>query len=416
MMFPSGKLEKAISNASSYREWRAAATACDVAAKADRWKLRDETRRYDYVSIRNRLDRLRTMRIAKDDAGLLFTLNEGIHGNMGGMGRSTLYKMARLGTKQLVVDYVEEIASSLEHLASRKTNSLSVEDKVEFFRRASHCYGRTALMLSGAGSLLYFHLGVVKALWEQDLLPSIISGASGGAFIAAMVGTHSHEELEKIFDPEFLDLEAEKDVGFFKMFSLLKSKPIPVEEVREIYDRLIPDLTFQEAFDLTGYNINISVAPVERHQTSRLLNAVTSPNVLIREAVYASCSVPGFYPAVTLAAKNSKGERQPYLPGRKWVDGSGSEDLPVKRLSRLYGVNHTIASQTNPLVLPFIGEHKEQEGIVDIIKSASLSSAKTWMLASVKLFRRPIESYSISSKIANACVSLVSQTYTGDIT
>ena len=37
-------------------------------------------------------------------------------------------------------------------------------------------------------------------------------------------------------------------------------------------------------------------------QRSRLLNATTSPNALIREAVLASCAIPGMFPAVTLAA------------------------------------------------------------------------------------------------------------------
>ena len=35
-----------------------------------------------------RLDRLRSMRAKHDYQGLLFNLNEGIHGNMGGMGKA----------------------------------------------------------------------------------------------------------------------------------------------------------------------------------------------------------------------------------------------------------------------------------------------------------------------------------------
>ena len=50
-------------------------------------------------------------------------------------------------------------------------------------------------------------------------------------------------------------------------------------------------------------------------------------------------------------AKNTRGERLPYVASRKWVDGSIADDLPAKRLARLYGVNHFITSQTNPVVL-----------------------------------------------------------------
>lgn len=409
------KSEYTLVNASSYSGWLDAAQVYDLATKADVWKTTDKSRRYDYVSIRNRYDMLRRLREEGNDAALLFALNEGIHGNMGGMGRNSLYQRAKFGTKQLIVDYVEEVSRSLKYLATQKSATLTLEDKVEFFQRASHCFGRSALMMSGAGSLLYFHLGVVKALWEQGVLPPILSGASGGAFVAALVGTHTHKELSKIFDPDFLELEVEKELGFFKAFSILKAGPMPVEEMKAVYERLIPDLTFQEAYELTGYQINISVAPAERHQTSRLLNAITSPNVLIREAVIASSSVPGFYPPAPLAAKNAEGEKQPYLSGRRWVDGSVSEDLPIKRLVRLYGVNHTIASQTNPMALPFIVEHKEKEEALDILKGMMLSSAKQISLASAKILKKPISRSSSLSKLVNTWVSLISQTYTGDI-
>ena len=52
--------------------------------------LRDQTDLYDYLTIRTRIDKLRSLRANHDDHGLLFALNEGIHGNMGGMGNFTL--------------------------------------------------------------------------------------------------------------------------------------------------------------------------------------------------------------------------------------------------------------------------------------------------------------------------------------
>ena len=68
----------------------------------------------------------------------------------------------------------------------------------------------------------------------------------------------------------------------------------------------------------------------------------------------ASAAVPGIFPPVTLQALDDHGQRKDFLPSRKWVDGSVSDDLPAKRLARLYGVNHYIVSQTNPHVLPFV--------------------------------------------------------------
>ena len=96
------KLERDLNAASSYDEWRQAAIAQDTHSGLERWKRIDPSREYDYVSIRIRLDRLRSMRAKHDYQGLLFTLNEGIHGNMGGMGNSALYHRASFGTKQLI--------------------------------------------------------------------------------------------------------------------------------------------------------------------------------------------------------------------------------------------------------------------------------------------------------------------------
>ena len=117
-----------------------------------------------------------------------------------------------------------------------------------------------------------------------------------------------------------------------------------------------------------------AVAAAEKHQTSRLLNAITTPNVYVREAVMASAAVPGFYPPVALAAKNSQGQRQAYMPSRKWVDGSISDDLPAKRLARLYGANHFIVSQVNPHIFPFVNETAEDPGSVAPLTRAARRS------------------------------------------
>jgi NTE family protein len=123
-----------------------------------------------------------------------------------------------------------------------------------------------------------------------------------------------------------------------------------------VIDDFCGDMTFQEAYEHTGRYINISIAPAERHQTSRLMNAITSPNVTIRSACKASSSPPSMSQAVELEAKDSRGRLKPYLRNRRWVDGSFAEDLPIKRLSRLFGVNHFIVSMINPIALPFMKE------------------------------------------------------------
>lgn len=401
--------------ADNYKQWRRAALAYDRKHRLDRWKKKDHSAQYDFVSVRERVSTLRALRAANDNHGLLFNLNEGIHGNMDGMGRPDLYRRAKFGTKNLIVDYVDTVRDSLHHIASESVVDIPFDEKLDFFHRASHCYGRTALLMSGAGSLLYFHLGVVKALWEQDLLPTIMSGSSGGALIACMVGTRNAEEIEELFDPEFIRREASTERDDIRgWFSFMRER-MDVEQIWEAVDRLIPDFTFQEAYEHSGVHINISVAPAGHHQGSRLLNAITSPNVMVREAVMASCAVPGVYPPVTLAAKSNSGKRKPYLESKQWVDGSVADDLPLKRLSRLYGVNHSLVSQTNPLVLPFVNEYKGRQRIRDILRRSSFRTVKEWSLAVARIAQKPLGREFYLNRMINMYGSVLSQTYTGDI-
>ncbi len=409
------KYARAMDQAETYEEWKEAALASDVASGANHWRKRDQTTLFDNVSIRIRLDRLRAMRARHDYRGLLFTLNEGIHGNMGGMGKSTLYERAAIGTKQLIHDYVEEIVDALELLADPKIDEISFDEKLEFFRRAHHCFGRSALMMSGSGMLLYFHVGVVKAMWEQGLLPDILAGSSGGSIVASLLSTHNDSELRGIFDPQFLLNEVEQETSLIRSLGGLRPRMLQVEEVQEMIQRLIPDMTFQEAFEHSGRNLNVSVAPAETHQTSRLLNATTSPNVLIHKSIMASAAVPGVFPPVTLEARDKWGDRQPYLPSRKWVDGSVSDDLPTKRLARLYGVNHYIVSQANPAVLPFVTDGRRQGGTLAILTNATRRTAREWLNAGAAIMHRPLSREGGLSRVANIALSMVNQDYIGDV-
>ena len=121
------------------------------------------------------------------------------------------------------------------------------------------------------------------------------------------------------------------------------------------------------------------------------------------------------FPPVSLAAKNVKGERVPYLPSRKWVDGSISDDVPMKRLSRLYSVNHFIVSQTNPLALPFINTENDSAGIISTVSKTALRTFNEWGMAATNFVQKPLSDDSYLRRWMSGYLSLVSQTYTGDI-
>lgn len=409
------KIGKAMDEAGSYEEWSEAARRYDEESGGERWKRKDQSSDFDYVSIRHRLDGIRALRARHDYPGLLFTLNEGIHGNVGGMGRAELYQRIKFGTKQVIEDYVDEIVDALYLLAEVEHDEISEAEKEDFFHRARHCYGHSALMMSGSGMLLYFHVGVVKALLEQDLLPNVLSGSSGGSFVGSVLATHTDEELKKTFDPAHLVQEIEQEKHRLSLLHKVRPQILEVHEIQAIVERLIPDMTFQEAFQKTGRHLNISIAPAETHQTSRLLNATTTPNVLIRQSMMASAAVPGVYPAVTLMARDKYGDKKEYLPSRKWVDGAMSDDLPAKRLARLYGVNHFLVSQTNPHVIPFIRDAKRRDSPLEVIKVAATRTVREWLNASATILRKPLAKRPTLNQLTNTALAVINQDYMGDI-
>ncbi len=400
-MITKRRYELALKKAASYAEWRDAAEAYDKYHGLEHWRKRDETSQYDYVSVRVRLDKLRSLKARQDVSGLLYTLNEGIHGNVGGMGKGSLYSHALSGTKHLISDYIEEVVHALELIDQDDSGQISFEEKLDFFRRAAHCFGRTGFMLSGSGTLFYYHLGVARALLKEELLPQIISGSSGGSFAGSLICTHTEEELLDVLTPEFF-LERVMSGG-------------RIEDSREILAATLPDLTFQQAFEKTGRSMSITISPAEEHQTSRLLNAVASPAVLLHSAVLASCAVPGFYPPVVLEALDKYGERKSYLPQRSWVDGAVTDDLPAKRLARLFGVNHTVVSQTNLAAIPVARQHERKLTTAGLLVRGCLRSGKEWFNTWEALLGRSKSAPDSMVRLSSIVRALINQEHVGDI-
>ena len=395
---------------SDYTQWRAEALERDRHSGAARWKATDRSSLFDYRVIRRRLDELVEIKASGDVRRLLYYLNEGMHGNMGGMGSAGLYRHAAFGTKHLVSDYIGELAGALELLAAADNADLSRPEKLKFFRRTRQAYGNCALMLSGAGSLGPFHLGVARALTEQRLLPTVVSGASAGGVVAAAVCTHDDERLAQLLQE---DLTA--NLANLGAADGTRRQRIDLEHLRHIIETWIPDMTFAEALEASGRDLSISVAPAEMQQQPRTLNAVTSPNVLIREAVMATCAIPGIFPAVTLAARGVDGRRMPFVRSRKWVDGSVTDDMPVGRLSRVYGCNFFIASQANPIVRWAIQDPHSSDPMARLA-SIYTSSWKQWMRFTYPMAIQTVREVYPLNVITRMLYSISTQDYTADVT
>jgi TAG lipase / steryl ester hydrolase / phospholipase A2 / LPA acyltransferase len=98
------------------------------------------------------------------------------------------------------------VVRALQIVCVLETPNITNAQKLAFFNETRHAFGRSALLLSGGATLGLYHTGICKALHEQNLLPRVLSGASVGSVICAIMGTRTDEELKHIFDPGQIQL------------------------------------------------------------------------------------------------------------------------------------------------------------------------------------------------------------------
>lgn len=248
----------------------------------------------------------------------------------------------------------------------------------------------------------FYHVGVVKALMQNGLMPRVLGGSSAGSIVTAIVATRTDEECFRDFfevrgthaaghsglmKTDFfrpvgyhgneVEAEEKEDAGLKRSFQLFV--PLTLRNFSSfIYDILtgfkrptdilkndtrhleaclranIGDFTFQEAFDRTGRILNITVSPRSKSDPPRLLNYLTSPHVLVWSAALASASLPGVFEANRLMVKDPDGtERYESSSGMTFQDGSMEADLPMQQLSEMFNINHFIISQANPHAVLF---------------------------------------------------------------
>ncbi|CAH8268898.1 unnamed protein product [Arabidopsis lyrata] len=347
----------------TYEEWSHAAKMLDKETP----KV-NETDLFDVELVSNKLEELKHRRHEGSLRDIIFCMRADLVRNLGNMCNPELHK-GRLHVPRLIKEYIDEVSTQLRMVCDMDTEELSLEEKLSFMHETRHAYGRTALLLSGGASLGAFHLGVVKTLVEHKLLPRIIAGSSVGSVMCAVVGTRSWPELQSFFEGSWHALQFFDQMG--GIFTTVKRVMTQgaVHEIRHLQWKLrnlTNNLTFQEAYDITGRILGITVCSLRKHEPPRCLNYLTSPHVVIWSAVTASCAFPGLFEAQELMAKDRTGEIVPYHPPfnldpeegsasvRRWRDGSLEMDLPMIQLKELFNVNHFIVSQANPHIAPFL--------------------------------------------------------------
>ncbi|PFH62734.1 hypothetical protein XA68_12162 [Ophiocordyceps unilateralis] len=357
------KLRKNMRRTSNYREWVSAAKELDCYLGGQSWREENNFAYYNWKTVKRVWDQMRELRThaenyeatgqtakeAKAAQDLKALIEACVKYNFVGVDNPRLYSHTYYGTKNLVQNFIDEAELSKRFLL--RTKELTVEEKHTLFKQVNANYGRTALCLSGGASCAYYHIGVVRTLVDADVLPNVITGTSGGALIAALVGTRTNDELKQLLIPalaERIKACQEPITVWLPRWWKTGARFDSVDWAGRCSWFTRGSLTFREAYERTGRILNVSCVPADPHSPTMLCNYLTSPDCVIWSAVLASAAVPGVLNPVVLMTKQPDGTLTPWAFGHRWKDGSLRTDIPIKALNTLFNVNFTIVSQVNP--------------------------------------------------------------------
>ncbi|KAL5407953.1 hypothetical protein PMIN06_000480 [Paraphaeosphaeria minitans] len=425
-------------DAESYDDWKAAAAKLDTLEGNDAWKLEDESSEYDAELVKVRLGELDDARLNCDVKRMLFLVRTTLTRGLGGMGDLRLYKHSHVGTKKLIERYIDSAVQTLAaipEVAAKQGGTCPVKPSrvAEELLRTRQSFGRTALLMSGGGTFGMNHIGVVKCLWELRLLPRIISGASAGSIVCAVLCSKSDDEIPGVLsefcygDLDVFEKAGEEEGVIQKVTRFLKYGSLfDISHLQRVMRKMLGDVTFQESYNRTRRILNITVSSASVYELPRLLNYVTAPDVMIWSAVCASCSVPLIFSAASIMAKDRKtGREVPWnpSPNEGWIDGSVDNDLPMTRLAEMFNVNHFIVSQVNPHVVPFLAKEEYDIGAEVQQQNSAFSAGPGWMhnmasFAKGEALHRleVLAEMGVFPNTMSKVRSVLSQRYSGDIT
>ncbi|KAJ9616782.1 triacylglycerol lipase [Cladophialophora chaetospira] len=373
---------------STYDQWYDEQAYSDTIHFVDDWAVMSRQSCYDWEILHTMKKDLERCRRLGDERGLCSQLRAQCSRNMCRILSPALYQRSQIQTKKLIHDYVREVQQSIIYLGERTgvaNGAVSVvpaQEKRQVIIDMRTTLGRTSLLLQGGAIISMVHLGVVKALFEQRLLPRIITGTSTGALIAAHVCVTKDEDLLGVLDATSINLDAfarsqngnvaDGITSWFgsTFFATVKRRwrryrtshhVFDIDVLKDCTQANLGDITFEEAYQKTGRILNITIAMSEVAGTPQLLNYLTAPHVLVRSAVVASIATSkAMYAPVQLLCKNPAGELVMYFAAdfsekdHNHRRSTVHPEAPLTRIGELFNVNHFIVSQTRPYIAPFI--------------------------------------------------------------
>jgi NTE family protein len=158
----------------------------------------------------------------------------------------------------------------------------------------------------------FAHIGVLRALEELGIEPDLYAGTSIGAMIAAsyLCGATVEEMTARVESMRRKDLFRVNHFGM--LLERMRSPSIYLEEpLRELCNAAIPE------GDFTSLPKRLLVNTVDLDRGARVVWGLPGlENASVRDAVYASCALPGFFPPG-------------HVGDRTCIDGGVVDNLPV---------------------------------------------------------------------------------------
>lgn len=186
---------------------------------------------------------------------------------------------------------------------------------------------KIALVLGGGGLKGFAHIGVLQALEEKGIIPSVFAGTSIGSLICAAraSGMHIEEMAERARSLRRKDLFRLNRIAMVlegrRAASIYQGAAL-----RDLCASVVPDVKFDEL------STPLLVNTVDLQRGSPVVWGLPGlRDVSVLDAVYASCALPGFFPP---------GE----IGGRTCVDGGVIDNLPASVASQ--GMDAVIAVDT----------------------------------------------------------------------
>ncbi|MBA3854808.1 MAG: hypothetical protein C0503_10340 [Gemmatimonas sp.] len=183
---------------------------------------------------------------------------------------------------------------------------------------------KLALVLGGGGLKGFAHIGVLQAFEERGIRPTVVAGTSIGSLIAAAYvgGMPVREMVRHAKALKKGDLFRINHLGMVSKRMLSPSLYL-ARPLQHLIEEICPPGTFR---DLPR---RLLVNTVDLESASQVLFGLPGlQHVNVREAVYASCALPGFFPPAQ-------------IDGRTCADGGIADNVPA--LAASHGMDAVVA-------------------------------------------------------------------------